>query len=378
MDRRQFVLTSGAILGSSVVAAQAKSAAKVADSPAGASSEAAAGLYRRALVLDCNLGPQLNGKLPLSPAQIDLYRHCGVTVMKTTMGGFNNSFEDTIDEIAFSQQLIEVHPDLFMQVRRADDFARAKRENKLGIIFSFEGVAMLDGKVERIDIFRHLGVRVMQLSYNDVSPFGSGVLSPPGAHGLTDLGRSAVEKMNELGVAIDLSHSNPATTREAMAHSKVPVIMSHGGCSAVHAHPRNKTDEQLRALVEKGGVFGIYDLPYLTASPHQPNVNDYIDHMVHALTICGEDHVGIGSDQSIEPFDTSPAGLKEFQDMEAQRRAAGVAAPEEDRPVYVEGLNVPDRCEVIADRLLKHGYSARVTEKVLGSNFVRVFTEIWS
>lgn len=377
MNRRQFVLTSGAILGSGAVVAQAESTTKGLESPKPANSGAAAGLYRRALVLDCNLGPQLSGKLPLPPADIDLYRKCGVTVMKTSMGGFNNSFEDTVDEIAFFQQLTEVHPDLFMQVRRADDFARAKRDNKLGIIFSFEGVAMLDGKVERIDIFRHLGVRVMQLSYNDVSPFGSGVLAPPDAHGLTDLGRSAVEKMNELGVAVDLSHANPVTTREAMAHSKAPVIMSHGGCSAVHPHPRNKTDEQLRALVGKGGVLGIYDLPYLAASPHQPNVNDYIDHMVHALNVCGEDHVGIGSDQSIQPFDTSPGGMKEFQDMEAQRRAAGVAAPEEDRPTYVEGLNVPNRCEVIADNLLKHGYSARVTEKVLGSNFVRVFTEIW-
>lgn len=374
MNRRQFVLTSSAILGAGAAAASAKPVAKAAD------SNAAAGLYRRALVLDCNLapGPGLGDTLPLAQTDIDLIRSAGLTAIKSSIGGFNNGFEDTLAEIAFYQQLIEVHPDLFMQVRRADDFARAKRDNKIGIIFSFEGVAMLEGKIERIELFRHFGVRVMQLSYNDVSPFGSGVLAPPEAHGLTDLGRSAVEKMNEIGVAVDLSHAGPATTRDAMAHSKVPVIMSHAGCSAVHPHPRNKTDEQLRTLVEKGGVLGIYDLPYLTAGPHQPNVSDYIDHMIHALNVCGEDHVGIGSDQGIPPFDTSPKGMEEFEKYEQQRIAAGIAAPEEDRPTYVEGLNVPNRCEVIADNLLKHGYSARVTEKVLGSNFVRVFTEIWS
>ena len=102
-----------------------------------------------------------------------------------------------------------------------------------------------------------------------------------------------------------------------------------------------RTDEQLRALADKGGVVGIYDLPYLTASPRQPTVADYLDHMTHALTVCGEDHVGIGSDQAIQPFDASPQGLQEFQEIEAKRHAAGVAAPEEDRPLYVVGMNRP-------------------------------------
>jgi membrane dipeptidase len=91
-------------------------------------------------------------------------------------------------------------------------------------------------------------------------------------------------------------------------------------------------------------------------------------------TVCGEDHVGIGSDQSIQPFDTSPHGLLEFQQEEKQRHAAGIAAPEEDRPLYVVGLNRPDRCEGI----LKRGYPARVVEKVVGQNFVRVLSEIWA
>jgi membrane dipeptidase len=195
--------------------------------------------------------------------------------------------------------------------------------------------------------------------------------------GLTELGRSAVAKMNELGVAIDLSHANPETTRDAMAASSLPVLITHAGCSAIHDHPRNKTDEQLRALAGKGGVVGIYDLPYLTASPRQPEVKDYLDHMAHALTVCGENHVGIGSDQGVQSFDTSEKALDEFQQGEAKRQAAGVAAPEEDRPPYVMGLNTPTRCEVIADGLLKRGYPARVTEKVLGSNFVRALSEIW-
>jgi membrane dipeptidase len=341
MNRRQFGLTAGSFLGLGI----ASSSAFATKGESSAPKAAARDLYRRTLVLDCNLAPDLDGQLPLSKATIDTLRSSGVTVMKSTMGGFDDSLESTLAEIAFYQQLIEAHPDVFMQVRRPSDFATAKRQNQLGIIFSFEGVGMLEGKVDRIEVFRHLGVRVA--------------------------------KMNETGVAVDLSHANPRTTREAMAASTRPVLMTHGGCAAVHPHPRNKTDEQLRALADKGGVIGIYDLPYLTASPRQPEVKDYIDHMAHALTVCGEDHVGIGSDQSVQPFDTSPKGLAEFQKLEDQRHAAGVAAPEEDRPLYVEGLNIPNRCEVIADHLLQRGYPARVTEKVLGSNFVRAFGEIW-
>jgi membrane dipeptidase len=372
MNRRQFALNAGSLLGLSMGGASAFPAQAV--SPAVAA--AARDLYRRALVLDCNLVPDLGDSLPLSQASLDTFRSSGLSVIKTTIGGIDDSLESTLSDMALYQEAIEFHPDVFMQVRRVADIAAAKRDNKLGIIFSFEGVGMLDGKLERIELFRHLGVRVMQLSYNNASAFGSGVMASP-ASGLTELGHSAVAKMNELGVALDLSHANAATTRDAMAASSRPVLITHAGCSAIHDHPRNKTDEQLRALADRGGVIGIYDLPYLTASPRQPEIKDYIDHMAHALTVCGEDHVGIGSDQSVQPFDTSPKALEEFQQLEAKRHAAGVAAPEEDRPLYVVGLNTPNRCEIIADSLLKRGYRARVTEKVLGSNFVRAFNDIW-
>ena len=123
---------------------------------------------------------------------------------------------------------------------------------------------------------------------------------------------------------------------------------------------------------------GIFDLPYLSASPHQPNMDDYMAHLVHALEVAGEDHVGIGSDVGIEPFDTSPKGMAQFARSLEERRNAGLSAPEEDRPTYVEGLNVPRRIEIIANQLLKRGYSPAVTEKVVGGNFARVFSQIWS
>jgi membrane dipeptidase len=118
--------------------------------------------------------------------------------------------------------------------------------------------------------------------------------------------------------------------------------------------------------------------PYLTASPKQPTIEDYMLHMEHALKIMGEDHVGIGSNVPIKPFDTSPRGMAEFQKFGQIRKKSGLAAPEEDRPTYVVGLNTPRRIEIITDELLKRGYPASVVEKVIGANFARAFTEIWS
>ena len=135
---------------------------------------------------------------------------------------------------------------------------------------------------------------------------------------------------------------------------------------------RPRSEQSKEAILEAA-----YDLPYLAASPHQPNVEDYMNHMEHVLALIGEDHVGVGSDVGLEPFDTGPAGMAQFRKEEDERHAAGLAAPEEDRPVYVEGLNTPRRMEIIAEQLLQRGYSEAATRKVLGANFARVFAQAW-
>ncbi|ANP46340.1 dipeptidase [Candidatus Viadribacter manganicus] len=371
MDRREFALGAGALLA----AGSFGGAAWAYD---GAISSRARSVHRRAIIVDANLGPPITSdQLPLPQATLDLARNAGVSAIKTSMGGFNAPFEDTLDEIAFYQRLIEAHPDYFRQIRTAADITAAKRARQVGIIFSFESAACLEDKVDRIDLFRNLGVCVMQLSYNTPSPFGAGVMSPPEST-LTELGRQAVARMNEKGVALDLSHANPATTSAAIEASTKPVLITHAGCAAVHNNPRNKSDEVMRAVAEKGGVFGIFDLFFTAPSPRQPNVDDYIAHMTHALNVCGEDHVGIGSDTSFDTMEMS-AEEREGWNAETQRRiAAGVAAPEEDgRLPFTEGLNRPDRALVIADALLDRGIAPRVVEKVLGGNFIRAFGEIW-
>jgi membrane dipeptidase len=364
LDRRTMLIAGAAAIAVPPAAAQ--------DAPA--VSEQARALYAGAIVIDANIYPPVSETM--TKADVERFKSSGITAVKATIGGFGNDYRATRNEIGVLDRVIARYRTDFAQIRRSADIAAAKRAGQLGIIYSFEGVAMLEGRLERIDEFAGYGVKVMQLSYNLPSPFGAGVMSEASL-GLTELGREAVARMNALGVALDLSHANPATTADAMDTSAKPVLMTHGGCAEVHAHPRNKTDVQLRALAEKGGVFGLYDLPYLTPSPRQPTLDDYMAHMTHALNVCGENHVGIGSDTDYDHTDTSPEALARFEEFTRARARAGVAAPGEDRLLYVEGLNHVRRCETIADALLSRGYRARVAEKVLGENFLRAFGEIW-
>lgn len=373
MNRRHLLAWTAALAATSAISASARAEIQ-ADLPS--VTPEAADLYLRALVFDANLSPPIQEKFPFPQWMLDMVRQSGVHACKTSLGGIDESFEDTLAEIAFFQLIFEKYPDVFLQVRRHADFARAKRDGRMGVLLSFEAVAMLEDKVDRIELFRDLGVRVMQLSYNKASPFGTGVLGDPKG-GLTPLGTKAIEAMNKQGVALDLSHSNEATSMDALKASAAPALITHAGCAAIHPHPRNKSDALLRAVAEKGGVVGIYDLCYLTPSPKQPTLDDYMAHMTHALAVCGEDHVGIGSDSALAPWDTSPAAMAAYQKNEEQRIKAGVAAPEEDRPLYVIGLNTPKRLEIIADALLKRSYKASVAEKVLGSNFTGALGRIW-
>lgn len=340
-------------------------------------SKEAAELYRRVFTLDCNALAGIG--FPISkddPAGVTkLIHESGVNVVKATLGGADGGFAETVAAIAKAELLIEKQPDVFLKVNSVADFDRAHNEHKVGIIFSFEAAKMLEDKVERIEMFRGFGVRVMQLSYNRKSGFGCGCLDGE-TDGVTELGRQAVAKMNEIGVALDLSHANTKTTADGIALSKKPPLITHAGCRAVHMHPRNKEDREMRALAGKGGVMGIYMLPYLTESPRQPMLDDYMQHMDHALKIMGEDHVGIGSDV---PFlEVSKDDLEEMKKEEEERKKAGVAAPGEDRPPYIPDLNGERKLERIADALLKRGYKSSAVEKVLGANFKRVFAEIWS
>lgn len=332
--------------------------------------------YRNALVIDGNMVGPIDPDEHVDAKTAAQVRSSGITAYKQTLGGAGTmSKAETDAQVTETEAAIAKNGDLFMKIASVADFAAAKKSGKVGVIFSFEAGEMLEGTIDTIDHFRAAGVLVMGLSYNKTTPFASGVMVPQST-GLTDLGRQAVERMNALGVTLDVSHSDEQSSLGALQASTKPVLITHAGCTAIHPHPRNKSDVLLRAIADKGGVVGIYELSYLVGAG-QPKLADYLSHLTHALKICGEDHVGIGTDGLLTPFDTSPESMKEWNKSIKARKDAGVAAPGEGPPPFVVGLNRPDRCAVIAGALRKQGYGDRTIEKVLGSNFQRVFSETW-
>lgn len=342
--------------------------------PADDAPAAIAALYKNAVVIDSLCGPLVDMDAPPKPEILQAVRQSGITAINFTIS--DPTFEGTVGNIAVVEQLVDEHPEVFLIVRRHSDIARAKRENKIGILPGFQYTSFLEEKPERIEMFRRLGVRIMQLTYNNRSIFGDGCLEPGNA-GLSKAGIAAVKKMNDLGVAVDLSHSGYRTTSEGISQSAKPVLITHAGCAAVYAHPRNKPDEILKLLADRGGYFGVYLMPYVVASPTIPTREHVLDHVVHAINVCGADHVGIGSDGSIQKTVLTAEQKAAFDEDIARRKKLGIGAPGEDRYPYVPDLNGPDHMEIIAIELAKRGQMSAVIEKVLGANFERVIGEIW-
>ena len=331
-------------------------------------------IYRKSVVIDTLCAPFTSSDSLPDKAAIDSVRKSGITAINFTISG--PTYEETVNNVAYIDALVEESPDVFMVVRQQSDIARAKSKGKIGIMPGFQYTQFLEADTSRIETFRRLGVRIMQLTYNNRSIFGDGCLEPSNA-GLSKAGLKAVQRMNELGVAVDLSHSGYRTTSEAIAASKKPVLITHSGCASIYTHPRNKPDEVMKALADKGGYFGVYLMPYLVASPTVPTREHVINHVLGAINICGADHVGIGSDGSIQAVSLSSEQKKAFDEDIARRKKLGIGAPGEDRYPYVPDVNGPDHMEVIAAELQKHGQPSSVIEKVLGTNFQRIIGEIW-
>jgi len=368
MNRREFhisvlKLSAGAILAPRLFA-----------SPREEASPGASRLYKSAVVIDSLGGLFLGADTLPSAEALAAVRNSGITAVNCTVS--DPTFEGTIKNLAALQELVDAYPDVFLIVRRYSDIAFAKRDRKIGVLPGFQYSAFFEENPERIEIFRQLGVRIMQITYNKRSLFGDGCLEPGNA-GLSAAGVTVIKKMNSLGVAVDLSHSGYRTTSEGIAASSKPVLVTHAGCSAVYAHPRNKPDEILRALADRGGYFGVYFMPYLVASPTVPTREHAIAHLVHALNVCGTDHVGIGSDGAIEKVVLTDQQKADFEEDIARRKKLGIGAPGEDRYPYLPDLNGPDHMESIASELAKRGQPWSVIEKVLGVNFQRVLGDIW-
>ncbi len=336
--------------------------------------------YSRAIVIDflASPGPFNTSErfTTLSPDMVANAVASGITAVNLTVGG-GGTVEDNFGRIAMWEREIAAHPEALMRVRSVADLQIAKQKKKLGLIYGFQDASVLGSDLSRVELFTSFGVKIIQLTYNVRNLIGDGCLESANG-GLSTLGRQLVQELNAKRVLIDLSHCGQQTTADGIRESKQPVAITHSGCTAVAQRPRNKRDEELKAMADKGGVIGIYMMPFLTMGT-QTSDQDVVKHIEHAVNVCGEDHVGIGSDLSITPHQVTDAYKKAHAEFVAGRQRQGIAAPGEDPAVFmfVPELNAPNRLELIAERLLKRGYPEARVEKIIGGNSVRLLKEVW-
>jgi membrane dipeptidase len=308
----------------------------------------------------------------------------GLTAVNVTLGytlGDLPPYEHTLRELDVWDGIIAGHPGDLLHVRSAADIGRAHEEGRVGVIYGFQNaVAVGEDPAligERVGLFAERGVRVIQLTYNQANHLGGGAMAP--AHqGLTPFGREVVASLNEHRVMVDLSHSGEQTCLDAISAASGPVSINHTGCRALTDLPRNKTDEELRLVAEAGGFVGIYFMPFLAASGHA-TAEDVVEHVLHALDVCGQDAVGIGTDGSVTAIDDLDAYRVQLAGHVAERARAGVGAAGERADTYpfVEDLRGVDQFRKLIRLLGERGVRDEVVRKVLGGNFAAYAARVW-
>ncbi|HXC20867.1 MAG TPA: membrane dipeptidase [Steroidobacteraceae bacterium] len=341
--------------------------------------------YDRAIVIDAlgglgEFNPGAADAAPLSARALADARESGVTVVNLTVnsvGNGPNKFIESVKNIAATEHEFATHPDLLMKILRGSDIQAAKSTKRLGIVYGCQDTTMLEGDLKNLAVFADLGVRIVQPTYNLRNLMGDGCIEKADG-GLSKLGYEFVAQMNRLNLLLDLSHAGPRTIAEGIAASKAPMAITHTGCRTLVDLPRNTRDSELRALAERGGVVGIYFMPFLRESA-QPHAEDLIRHIEHAVNVCGEDHVGLGTDGSISGVPLTDAYREAFRKEVAARIKAGVSAPGESENVLtiVPEYNDPLRFNRLAGDLSRRGWPASRIDKLLGANFARLFADVW-
>ena len=223
-----------------------------------------------------------------------------------------------------------------------------------------------------VDLFYQLGQRVSLLTYNTRNLIGNGSTERHD-DGISDFGISIIERMNRLGMAVDVAHCGDRTTLEAFEISKRPVLITHANCRALNPNqPRCKTDEAIRKMAEKGGVMGITDVRNFVSDKEPTTTENVLDHYDHVAKLVGVEHVGVGSDIDLDGYDALPDDFKKW--LRGLFKASYAFRDRFD----TDGVNHYKRMFDITDGLIRRGYSEADIELILGGNFRRVLGKIWS
>jgi membrane dipeptidase len=301
----------------------------------------------------------------------------GTNAVRITLGDPTlhgpEAYDNAVSEIAAYEHHIDKHRDTYLKATRSADIDRAKEDGRMAIMYLFQNTTPIGDDLDKLDFFNNLGVRSIQLTYNTRNLVGDGCMERTRS-GLSEFGLKVVERMNNLGMLIDLSHACMATMADAIRYSKQPVVVSHSGCQAVYDHLRNTSDENLKALANRGGVIGIYQINPFIGPDERNRLEDYLNHIDHAVKVAGIEHVGIGSDREHRVI---PDTLEEKRRLEEE--LANYYPDKSQKihwPFFISELNGPRRMETVRNGLEKRGYKVDEIEKIMGKNSYRIIKEV--
>ncbi len=344
-------------------------------------SERAIRLVRESLVIDMLGLLTLNFPLmarwtrnpeTFTPAELQKYKDAGINVFHTAVGtGGPNAHDSTMRFVSGWNSFLAGQDQHFMRIDSPADFDRAKSAGKIGILIGVQNSEHFRN-ADDVDLFHGLGQRVSQLTYNARNRIGDGSTERTNG-GLSDFGVSIVERMNAVGMAVDVSHSGDQTTLDACAVSKKPVLFTHSNARALNpGHPRCKTDEAIRAMAKSGGVMGITGVRNFVKNSEPTTIEHFLDHYDHVGKLIGREHLGIGSDIDLDGYDDMPP--EDYKRLKAGYKGSYAFRDKID----IEGVDHPKRVYDLTEGLIRRKYSDADIRGILGGNFKRVLTEIWT
>lgn len=299
------------------------------------------------------------------------YLESGIHVFHIAVGiGGPEAYQQTLLFFSRWNGLIAGNDHVMMRIDSAGDFTRVKGAGKIGILPGLQNSDHFR-RPDDVELFWGLGQRVSQLTYNSRNLIGNGSTERRD-EGLSDFGIAIVERMNRVGMVVDVSHSGDRTTLDAVEASAQPVLFTHSNCRALApGHPRCKTDEAIRAMAAKGGVMGITGVRMFVKNDEPTTAEHVLDHFDHVRKLVGTEHLGVGSDIDLDGYDDMPPEIN-------RRLRAGYKGSYGFRDkIDVEGLDHPKRMFDLTEGLIRRRYSDEEILGVLGGNFIRVLGQIW-
>lgn len=278
-------------------------------------------------------------------------------------------FTETMRNVARWKAWFRDHADLITQVYTTEDIATAKKEGKTGIILGWQNVSGIEDQIGYLGLFKELGVGIIQMTYNTQNLIGTGCYESKDG-GLSDFGRDVVAEMNRLGILCDLSHVGPKTSEDVIRASTKPVAYSHCLPSGLKAHPRNKSDEQLKFIADRGGFVGVTMFTPFLKKGTAATVDDYVEAIDYVSNICGEQNVGIGTDFT-QGYD------RPFFDWITHDKGYGRKLTDFGDIINPEGIRTIGEWPNLTTAMEKRGWSTGKIEGVLGRNWLSLLREVW-